>query len=152
MVRKSGSRSTFEFPSRVNLSGPSLYCTWLYGQDYSRCNKVDAVRLYASYRLNLLLNVPSSKVNIANLNNNLLTIIKHIYLDFLDLIFYLKGSARVYLLWPPCYNRYRYTQGKKMYNFIIIVNYNKIHILCKNIIVKNKIEKLITPFLNCSRL
>ena len=22
-----GSRSTFEFPSRVNLSGPSLYCT-----------------------------------------------------------------------------------------------------------------------------
>ena len=49
-----GSRSTFEFPSRVNLSGPGLYFTWLYGQD-SRCNKVDAVRLYASYRLNLLL-------------------------------------------------------------------------------------------------
>ena len=28
-----GSRSTFELPRRVNLSGPSLYCTWLYGQD-----------------------------------------------------------------------------------------------------------------------
>ena len=28
-----GSRSTFEFPSWVNLSGPSLYCTWLYGQE-----------------------------------------------------------------------------------------------------------------------
>ena len=28
-----GSRSTFKFPSRVNLSGPSLYCTQLYGQD-----------------------------------------------------------------------------------------------------------------------
>ena len=40
-----GSRSTFEFPSRVNLSGPRT--SW--------CNKVDAVRLYASYRLNLLL-------------------------------------------------------------------------------------------------
>ena len=25
-----GSCSTFEFPSRVNLSRPSLYCTWLY--------------------------------------------------------------------------------------------------------------------------
>ena len=28
-----GSRSKFEFPSRVNLSGPSLNCTKLYGQD-----------------------------------------------------------------------------------------------------------------------
>ena len=28
-----GSRSTFEFPSWVNLSGPRLYCTLLYGQD-----------------------------------------------------------------------------------------------------------------------
>ena len=27
------SRSTCEFPSRVNLSGPSLYCIQLYGQD-----------------------------------------------------------------------------------------------------------------------
>ena len=25
---------TFEFPSQVNLSGPRLYCTLLYGQDY----------------------------------------------------------------------------------------------------------------------
>ena len=46
------SRSTFEFPSRVNHSRPFLYFTQLLGQD-SRCNKVDAVRLYASYRLNL---------------------------------------------------------------------------------------------------
>ena len=46
-----GSRSTFEFPSRVNLSGPSLYCST---DRTSRCNKVDVVRLYASYRLNLL--------------------------------------------------------------------------------------------------
>ena len=29
-IHTTGSRSTFEFPSRVNLSGPSLYCT---GQD-----------------------------------------------------------------------------------------------------------------------
>ena len=50
-----GGRSIFEFPRRVNLFFPSLYCSWLYGQDYSRCNKVDVVRLYASYRLNLLL-------------------------------------------------------------------------------------------------
>ena len=28
-----GSRSTFEFPSRVILSGPSLCCTQLYGQE-----------------------------------------------------------------------------------------------------------------------
>ena len=26
LPRPTGSRSTFEFPSRVNLSGPSLYC------------------------------------------------------------------------------------------------------------------------------
>ena len=57
--------------------------------------------------------VPLRKVNCANLKNNLLTILKHIYFDFFDLIFYLKGSARLYLLWPPCFNRYRYTQGKK---------------------------------------
>ena len=44
-----GSRSTFEFPSRVNLSGPSSM------DRRSRCNKVDAVRPYASYRFNLLL-------------------------------------------------------------------------------------------------
>ena len=49
-----GSRSTFEFPSRVNLSVPS--CTVPSSMDMtSRCNKVDAVRLFASYRLNLLL-------------------------------------------------------------------------------------------------
>ena len=35
-VPATGSRSTFEFPSRVNLSGPSLYCTLLYGQDSAR--------------------------------------------------------------------------------------------------------------------
>ena len=61
-----GSRSVFEFPSRVNLSGPNLYCNNNKGGSEkepvpssmdrtSRCNKVDAVRLYASYRLNLLL-------------------------------------------------------------------------------------------------
>ena len=44
-----GSRSTFEFPSRVNLSGP------IYTVPSSMDNKVDAVRLYASHRLNLLL-------------------------------------------------------------------------------------------------
>ena len=49
-----GSRRTFEFPSRVNFSGPSLYCTSSMDMS-SRSNKVDAVRLYASYRLNLLL-------------------------------------------------------------------------------------------------
>ena len=32
-ARASGIRCTFEFPGRVNLSGPSLYCTWLYGQN-----------------------------------------------------------------------------------------------------------------------
>ena len=41
-----GSCSTFEFTSWVNLSGPNR-TSW--------CNKVDAVRLYASYRLNLRL-------------------------------------------------------------------------------------------------
>ena len=57
-----GSRSTFEFTSRVNLSSPNLYCTartlGFIKQTLnrtSRCNKVDAVRLYASYKLNLLL-------------------------------------------------------------------------------------------------
>ena len=58
-----GSRSTIEFPSRVNLSGLSLYCIartlgTLIKETLirtSRCNKVDAVRLYALYRLNLLL-------------------------------------------------------------------------------------------------
>ena len=40
--------STFEVPSRVNLALWTLDRT-------SRCNKIDAVRLYASYRLNLLL-------------------------------------------------------------------------------------------------
>ena len=55
-----GIRCTFEFPGRVNLSGPSLYWTartlGLIKQAInrtSRCNKVDAVRLYASYRLSL---------------------------------------------------------------------------------------------------
>ena len=55
-----GSRSTFEFTGLVNLSGPSLYCIartkGLIKQTLnrtSRCNKVDAVRLYASYRSNL---------------------------------------------------------------------------------------------------
>ena len=45
------SLSTFEFPSRVNLSGPSLYCTISMGR-ISWCKKIDAVRIYASYRLN----------------------------------------------------------------------------------------------------
>ena len=47
-----GSRSAFEFPSRVPVctvpsSMDRTSCCW--------CNKVDAVRLYASYRLYLLL-------------------------------------------------------------------------------------------------
>ena len=50
----SGSRSTFEFPSQVNL--PIPVCTVPSTMNRtSRCNKVDKVRLYASYRLNLLL-------------------------------------------------------------------------------------------------
>jgi hypothetical protein len=32
-LQLTGSRSTFEFPSRVNLSHPSLYCTQQYVQD-----------------------------------------------------------------------------------------------------------------------
>ena len=44
------------FSEPVNLSGPSLYCTYPSSMDRtSRCNKVDAIRLYASYWLNLLL-------------------------------------------------------------------------------------------------
>ena len=45
-------RSTFEFPSRVNLSGPMYLALWT---GLAGAKKVDAVRLYASYRLNLLL-------------------------------------------------------------------------------------------------
>ena len=50
-----GSRSTFEFPSWVTFPVP--VCTVPSSMDRTscRCNKVDAVRLYASYRLNLLL-------------------------------------------------------------------------------------------------
>ena len=41
-----GSCSTFEFSSRVNLSGLSLYCiARTLGKRTGRCNKVDAVRL-----------------------------------------------------------------------------------------------------------
>ena len=47
-----GSRSTFEFPSRVNLSGPSLYCIARTLNRTGRCNKVDAV---PDFRFNLLL-------------------------------------------------------------------------------------------------
>ena len=48
-----GSCSTFEFSSRVNLSGLSLYCiARTLGKRTGRCNKVDAVRLGG---LNLLL-------------------------------------------------------------------------------------------------
>ena len=46
--RLTGSRSTFEFPSRVNLSSPCLYCTNSMDRN-SQCYKVDLVRLYASY-------------------------------------------------------------------------------------------------------
>ena len=48
-------RSTFEFPSRVNLSGPTLYCiaqTLVNKADTkrtSRCNKVDAVKLQVEF-------------------------------------------------------------------------------------------------------
>ena len=56
-VKNKGSRSTFEFTSRarVNLSQFVLYPPdfGLIKQTLnrtSRCNKVDAVRLYASYR------------------------------------------------------------------------------------------------------
>ena len=53
-----GSRSTFEFPSGVNLSGPSLYCIpWTLG---NKCRHsiglAGATRLTRSdFRLNLLL-------------------------------------------------------------------------------------------------
>ena len=33
LVQHTGSRSTFEFPSRVKLSSPSVHCTQLCGQD-----------------------------------------------------------------------------------------------------------------------
>ena len=48
--RVKGSRSTF--PSRVNLSGPSLYCiAWslVNEADTQQDNKVDAVRLYPKW-------------------------------------------------------------------------------------------------------
>ena len=45
----------YTFPSRVNLSCPSLYTVPSSMDRTRRCNKVDAVRLYASYRLNLFL-------------------------------------------------------------------------------------------------
>ena len=45
-----GSRSTFEFPSRVNFSGPSLYCiARTLDSRTSRCNKVDAARLQVEF-------------------------------------------------------------------------------------------------------
>ena len=47
-------RSTFEFPSRVTFPVP--VCTVPSSMDRtSRCNKVNAVRLNALYRFNLLL-------------------------------------------------------------------------------------------------
>ena len=49
-----GSRSTFNY--RAGLTFPVLVCTVPSFMDRtSRCNKVDAVQLYTSYRLNLLL-------------------------------------------------------------------------------------------------
>ena len=50
-----GSRSTFEFPSRVNLSGPSLYCIAQTLIKHSM-GLAGATRLKRSdFRLNLLL-------------------------------------------------------------------------------------------------
>ena len=54
LIPSTSSRSAFEFSSRVNLSGPSLTVPSSMDRT-SRCNKVDTVRLYTSYRLNLLL-------------------------------------------------------------------------------------------------
>ena len=54
LIPSTRSRSAFEFSSRVNLSGPSLTVPSSMDRT-SRCNKVDAVPLNASYRLNLLL-------------------------------------------------------------------------------------------------
>ena len=49
-----GSRSIFEFPSRVNLSGPSLYC--IPGRWLNKAGLAGAARLTrADFRLNLLL-------------------------------------------------------------------------------------------------
>ena len=55
LYRITGSRSTFEFPSRVNLSGSRLYCITRtartadklsrYSKDTQRCNNIDGVRL-----------------------------------------------------------------------------------------------------------
>ena len=53
-----GSRSTFEFPSRVNSSGPSLYCIARSLGKWSRhsIGLADATRLKRSdFRMNLLL-------------------------------------------------------------------------------------------------
>ena len=53
-----GSRSTFEFPSRVNLSGPSLYCIARTSGKYRRhsIGLAGSTRLTRSdFRLNLLL-------------------------------------------------------------------------------------------------
>ena len=72
-----GSRSTFEFPSRVNLYGPSFTVSpghWVNKAECrhsivnrtSRCNKVDAVRLYVEFTLlywKLL--YPLSKINLS---------------------------------------------------------------------------------------
>ena len=45
-----GSRSTFEFPSRVNLYGPRLYCiARVIKADTQLCNKDDVVRLYVEF-------------------------------------------------------------------------------------------------------
>ena len=58
LCKNTGSRSTFEFPSRVNLSGPSLYCIartmgkhWQTLNRTSLCDKV----AWSDFSLNLLL-------------------------------------------------------------------------------------------------
>ena len=65
-VRLSTGRCIVHFNFRAGPTFPVPVCTvphghWVYKADTSRCNKFDAVRLYALFRLNLLL--PNSNEN-----------------------------------------------------------------------------------------
>ena len=88
-----GSRSTFQFPSRVKLSGSSLYFTCSMDRT-SLCNKVDVVRLYASYRLNILLLIILSE----GAEVRELSIFLSEKPDYFRLRFFLKSDWRIYVV------------------------------------------------------
>ena len=101
-----GSRSTFQFPSRVKLSGSSLYFTCSMDRT-SLCNKVDVVRLYASYRLNILLLIFLSEgAEVRELSIFLsegaevreLSIFLSEKPDYFRLRFFLKSDWRIYVV------------------------------------------------------